>query len=156
MIAPQLHNNYIANSGVWCDNTSAQQVKDIIDMAIAEYGVDPDRVVICGHSLGGQGATFIASKLPDYFANVVVLSGYNCWIDISNIDVPIRGYVGTAAGGEDEASYHYMTEQFARQFGSDNVFTKATGHGDVPYWVFCLDEDGNNRADIIEWMFANM
>ena len=156
VISPQLHNGYTANAGVWCDSTSAQQVKDIIDMAIAEYGVDPDRVVLCGHSLGGQGTTFIASKLQGYFANVVVLSGYDCWIDISNIDIPIRGYVGTAAGGEDEASYHYMTEQFARRFGSDNVFTKATTHGNVPYWVFGLDEDGNNRADIIEWMFANM
>ena len=156
VIAPQLNSNYTRNSGVWCDNQSTQQVKDIIDMAIAEYNIDPERIVICGHSLGGQGTTYIASKLDGYFACVVPLSGYDCWIDISNISVPVRAYVGTARGGEDEASYHYVTEKFARIFGSDNVFTADKTHGQVPYWAFSIDEDGNNRSDLIEWMFANM
>ena len=45
-----------------------QDVFDLIDLAVATLGADPDRVYLTGFSYGGRGTYIIGLKNPDRFA----------------------------------------------------------------------------------------
>ncbi len=45
-------------------------VHELRELALAELPVDPDRVGIFGHSMGGHGALTIALRRPDLFRSV--------------------------------------------------------------------------------------
>jgi predicted peptidase len=46
-----------------------------LDAAIAEFGGDPDRVLLAGLSLGAYGAWVVASEAPDRYAAIVSVAG---------------------------------------------------------------------------------
>ncbi len=50
-------------------------VSDVIDLAVAEYGVDPARVYVAGHSNGAMMAYRLACELSDRIAGVAVVAG---------------------------------------------------------------------------------
>ena len=65
VVSPQCHQGEI-----WTDMAALGAVLD--DVALS-HRVDPDRVYITGHSMGGRGVLYAASKMPDRFAAVVSL-----------------------------------------------------------------------------------
>ncbi len=54
---------------------SEQDVMTVLDLARAEFNIDPRRVYIAGHSMGGSGAVHIAAAHPEIWAAVGTLSG---------------------------------------------------------------------------------
>jgi pimeloyl-ACP methyl ester carboxylesterase len=54
------------------------------------YGVDPDRTVVCGYSMGGYGAYKLALGYPEAFAKSVVLAGPpTCGVRLlPGVDIP--------------------------------------------------------------------
>ncbi|MEY2557694.1 MAG: hypothetical protein QOE34_1119 [Verrucomicrobiota bacterium] len=56
---------------IWTD---VDALGAILDEVARTRRVDPDRVYITGHSMGGRGALYIAYKMPDRFAAVVSLA----------------------------------------------------------------------------------
>jgi pimeloyl-ACP methyl ester carboxylesterase len=50
---------------------SERDVLNVIDRVSSEYSVDPDRMFILGHSMGGAGAWHLALKYPDRWAGIV-------------------------------------------------------------------------------------
>lgn len=144
------------NISVWNYIYSADNLKLLLDKFISEHNVDTDNIVIVGHSLGGQGALYMAHQLPEYFSKCVVLSGYPAGIDISEITIPTIGYVGQYSCGESRDSINYMMNYFAPVFGEENTFSIPTSHGKLPFVVFNQDVDDNNRSDVIEWMFDSI
>lgn len=152
IVCPQLKGSW--NSGRWNNTTSRDYLQALIDKYIDECNVDPDNIIIIGHSLGAQGALYMAHELPEYFSRCVVLSGYAPGTDNTKITIPTIGFVGKTDSGEDSASVSYMRGQFVPAFGEENCFSIKTSHGGVPKVVFNLDENNNNRSDLIEWMFG--
>jgi predicted peptidase len=65
VVSPQCHKGEI-----WTDVAALGAVLD--DVARTNR-VDPDRVYVTGHSMGGRGALYAAYKMPDRFAAVVSL-----------------------------------------------------------------------------------
>ncbi len=59
---------------IWTDVAALGAVLD--DVARTNR-VDPDRVYVTGHSMGGRGALYAAFKMPDRFAAVVSLGPYS-------------------------------------------------------------------------------
>lgn len=59
---------------IWTDVAALGAVLD--DVA-RRNRVDPDRVYVTGHSMGGRGALYAAHKMPDRFAAVVSLGLYS-------------------------------------------------------------------------------
>lgn len=47
----------------------------LIEVAKAQYGVDPDRVFVMGFSMGGTGSWFMAGRHPDLFAGAIPAHG---------------------------------------------------------------------------------
>lgn len=149
VISPQLRGKY--SLGEWSSEKGKEYLTNLLDEFISEHNVDTNNIVICGGSLGGQGAIYMAANMPEYFSKAVILSGYPCAAEISDIKMPVIGYV--ERGG---VSYNYMTDSFTKQLGEDKLTIMDTSHGKLPEVVFNTDNDGNGRADVIEWMFSDL
>lgn len=66
VVSPQCHTGEI-----WTDMDA---LATILDTVASSHRVDPDRVYVTGHSMGGRGALYAAYKMPDRFAAVVSLA----------------------------------------------------------------------------------
>lgn len=152
VICPQLAGNY--NTGRWNKESTRDNLQALLDKFIEEHNINLDRIIVVGHSLGGQGALYMAHQLPEYFSRCVVLSGYNPGIDISEIKIPTIGFVGLESAGEDSESVSYMKKYFMEVFGDENTFFFETSHGGIPSAVFSFDTDDDNKSDLIEWMLG--
>jgi len=51
---------------------SEKDVMNVLDIARHDFNIDPDRVYLFGHSMGGAGTYHIASKYPDIWAGLAV------------------------------------------------------------------------------------
>lgn len=141
------------NNGTWNNPTSMGYVKDLLDNFISEHNVDRSKVYILGHSLGAVGSVYMAHEMPEYFAACVAMCPYYQGFDITEIEIPVMAYVGSPGGGEDEISYRYALK-ISDALGDDSVTVFPTSHGGVPKMAFNLDEDGNNRSDLLEWLLS--
>jgi poly(3-hydroxybutyrate) depolymerase len=65
VVSPQCHQGEI-----WTD---VDALGAILDEVAQTNRVDPDRVYVTGHSMGGRGALYAAYKMPDRFAAVLSL-----------------------------------------------------------------------------------
>jgi predicted peptidase len=65
VVSPQCHKGEI-----WTD---VDALGAILDEVARTCRVDPDRVYVTGHSMGGRGALYAAYKMPERFAAVVSL-----------------------------------------------------------------------------------
>jgi predicted peptidase len=69
VVSPQCHKGEI-----WTDVAA---LGAILDDVARSNRVDPDRVYVTGHSMGGRGALYAAYKMPDRFAAVLSLAPYS-------------------------------------------------------------------------------
>jgi predicted peptidase len=56
---------------IWTD---AEAIDALLDRVIHDCRVDPQRIYVTGHSMGGRGALYLAYRLPSRFAAVLSLS----------------------------------------------------------------------------------
>jgi poly(3-hydroxybutyrate) depolymerase len=55
---------------------SEQDVMNVLALARKEFNVDPNRIYLLGHSMGGGGALYLAAKYPDVWAGVAAAAPY--------------------------------------------------------------------------------
>ena len=137
----------------WRSEDSRKKLNDLIKYIKSKKNILDSKIIIVGHSLGGEGTLYMAAK-DDFYSAVVVLSGYSPGTNIKQIKSPIKGYVGKPSSGEHEPSYNYMSGTFKSTFGKDNLFILNTAHGYVPKVAFTADENKDHKSDLIEWMLA--
>jgi predicted peptidase len=51
---------------------SERDVMNVLEIARREHNVDPDRIYLWGHSMGGAGAYHLAARFPEIWAGVAV------------------------------------------------------------------------------------
>jgi len=56
------------------DELSEQDVLSVLAMLREEFNVDPDRIYLMGHSMGGAGAFFLGSKHADQWAAIASIA----------------------------------------------------------------------------------
>ncbi|MCE1195818.1 hypothetical protein LWX53_04910, partial [bacterium] len=70
-------------------------LSELIKKVMAEYAVNPKKVILTGHSLGGMGTWVIGAKLPELFSCLVPLSGEPYETDLSRLkDIPVWAFAG--------------------------------------------------------------
>lgn len=80
---------------IWSD---ADAIAALLDHIMQDCRIDPQRVYVTGHSMGGRGALYLAYRLPSRFAAVLALSPYSpvaAWSD-QLARVPLWVFHGTA------------------------------------------------------------
>ena len=121
---------------------------------ISNHNVDTNKIIICGHSLGGIGTQYMAYELQDYFSAQTIISGYGVATDLTQIKIPTRAYVGQKSLGEDPNSEKYTMTKLKDVFGEEAIFSLETSHVFALKMAFTLDEDKNGCSDLLEWMFS--
>ena len=152
IICPQLTGRY--GGGLWNTDVSTENVKNLIDYMVEAYNIDVNRIYLVGHSLGGQGTLYMASKLPGYFAACASLSPYYSGIADYTYDSELIVIAGSTAYGEDSTSV-YFAKYYAQIIGEENAYYANSNHGNLPGIVFTADDDTDGNADIIEWFFQH-
>jgi predicted peptidase len=80
---------------IWTD---VDAVDGLLTRVMRDYRIDPDRVYVTGHSMGGRGALYFAYRLPSRFAAVLALSPLSpitAWAD-KLARIPLWLFHGTA------------------------------------------------------------
>jgi len=95
-----------------------------------KYAVDPERIYLTGHSMGGTGAAYLAMRHPDMFAAAAPLAAaYSYpWLARNLVPVPTL-WVG---GASDEEFYHRgvaVGVERMRKFGAVAISEAIPGEG---------------------------
>jgi predicted peptidase len=80
---------------IWTD---AEAVDALLERITHDYRIDPDRIYVTGHSMGGRGALYFAYRLPSRFAAVIAVSPLSPITEWAGIlaHVPLWLFHGTA------------------------------------------------------------
>ena len=65
-----------ARGNNWYRGPAEQDVLDIINDVREKCNIDPNRIYLAGHSMGGWGAWWIGLRHPDLFASICPMSGF--------------------------------------------------------------------------------
>jgi len=140
---------------LWTEH--AGLVLELIDELIASYRIDPDRVVLVGHSMGGYGAWYLAHRAPERFAAVVAMSGpgVTWWTyRIARAEIPVWVFHGERDEAVPIAESERMVEAL-RAAGGNVRFTRYPegGHpirepfdGEEPYRWLLEQRRSRSRA----------
>ena len=150
IICPHMTGDYHTNG--WDNHNAETQIRDLITDFSSTHNVDTSNIALAGHSLGAQGALYMAKEMDDVFSKALIMSPYDPKeIEESEIDIPVRVYVGS--GSDENIPRNYINTQLAPVIGEENVFYLNSGHGGVPGEVFNTDTTGNGCSDALEWLF---
>jgi predicted peptidase len=107
-----------------------------LDKAISEFQADTTREYLIGHSMGGNGAWYLAYHHPDRFAALVVVCGF------------VEESTGAASG------IHYPP--IAQKADGDAFIAVAQRVSRLPIWIFHGDADQTVPVEQSRHMFASL
>jgi predicted peptidase len=83
---------------------SEKDVMNVLAIVEKEYAIDPSRVYLMGHSMGGMGTWYLGQKYADKWAALGAMSG-----GFGYVDYPLQRLKGipimATAGGNDTAMH---------------------------------------------------
>jgi pimeloyl-ACP methyl ester carboxylesterase len=147
IVAPQIMHGS-AWGGVTRLVTRDTIVFDLLNALKTEYNIDPDRVYVAGHSLGGYGTWHFIETRPDEFAAAIPLSGAGDPALAKNmVNVPIW-------------AFHGETDRNVPVEGSRDVINAIRQAGGKPKYTefpevgHYLNPSLNATPGILDWLFA--
>ena len=135
----------------WTYGNYPALLKELIDYICMEYSIDPDKIILTGHSLGSIGTWHMLSLYGDYFSCAVPVScGYDGFLNYDNLaKVPILAFAGD--GDEHELGYqvgmNYIIS-YINQFGgcAELKILEGQHHG--------MTKTGAYSTEVFEWMLS--
>ena len=61
--------------GDWSSPENEKAVNQLLDIVLARYAIDRQKVVVTGYSMGGAGSWHLAEKFPERFSAAIPVSG---------------------------------------------------------------------------------
>ena len=138
VVSPQCHKGEI-----WTD---VDALGAVLDEVARTHRVDPDRVYVTGHSMGGRGALYVAYKMPDRFAAVISLGVYS----------PITAWAGKLAtvplwlfhGSKDQFTPLKEVEELVHAIEAAAGHPQLTVLPDRDHYIL----DVYDRPDLYKWL----
>jgi predicted peptidase len=121
---------------------------EIIDSLLSRLPIDPARISVTGHSMGGAGTWHMIAQRPRFFAAAVPVCGHPLPATAATVkDVPIWNFHGTADEVEPVATSRVMIEAIRRAGGHPrHTEYEGVGHN-VFMWAY-------TEPALVEWLFA--
>jgi len=125
-----------------------RQAFDIIDKLMAELPIDPARIYVTGHSMGGAGTWHMIAQRPGFFAAAVPVSGLPDPATAATVKgIPIWNFHGDADEVEPVATSRRMIEAILKA-GGHPLYTEYPGVGHNAFmWAY-------TEPAVVEWVFA--
>jgi predicted peptidase len=126
----------------------ARQAFEIIDKLVAELPIDPARIYVTGHSMGGAGTWHMLAQRPDFFAAAVPVCGLPDFATAAVVkDVPIWNFHGDADEVEPVTTSRRMIQAILKANGRP-LHTEYPGVGhNVFMWAY-------TEPALVNWLFA--
>jgi predicted peptidase len=130
----------------------------LLDKALKEYRVDPDRVYLTGLSMGGFGSWALAAAYPDRFAAVVPICGGGNTLDVL---LPAKGKeaalkslpIWAFHGGKDPVVKTEESERMIDAFkraGNNNVKLTIYPEAEHDSWT-----ETYNNEEVYKWLLEH-
>lgn len=132
---------------IWTDT---EALLSIVDDVMREYPVDPLRVYVTGHSMGGRGALYTAFKHPARFTAVLAISPVspiNAWAEGLR-GVPVRIIHGSADDIVPIKDSHDLVKQLETTDGCDVTYTVLDNRDHYILDVY-------DRDDLFDWLLSH-
>ena len=102
---------FLAPNSAGCNWTNdSTVVKELIDDTVSKYNINPNKIIITGHSLGGNGVYHMVAKYPNFFSAAVPVSGCPYDNASSYTSTPIRSYIGSQEDKYRSCNVNKVTE----------------------------------------------
>jgi predicted peptidase len=126
----------------------ARLALEIIDALVRAQPIDPGRIYVTGHSMGGAGAWHMIAHRPRFFAAAVPVCGHPLPATAAAVkDVPIWNFHGEADEVEPVVTSRVMIDAI-RKAGGKPRHTEYAGVGhNVFMWAY-------TEPALVEWLFA--
>ena len=112
------------------DNLSEKDVMTVLDMVRDEFNIDEDRIYLWGHSMGGSGTYYIASRYPDIWAGLAAAAGGSMVADYVDEEAIRHIPFLVLHGSEDgTAPVERSRQSVARmkELGMEHLYVEITG-----------------------------
>ncbi|MCJ7586724.1 MAG: S41 family peptidase [Candidatus Aminicenantes bacterium] len=121
---------------------------EIIDKLVAELPVDPSRIYVTGHSMGGAGVWHMIARRPGFFAAAVPICGLPDFADARAMtSIPIWNFIGDLDPIEPVERQRRWIGEIVKA-GGDPIYTEYAGvEHDSFMWAY-------TEPALVEWLFA--
>ena len=129
--------------------TEDETLNRLIDHVVSTYAVDPERVYVTGHSMGGRGTWLLAYKHPEKLAAIVPMSDApldDAWAK-QVAKVPAWVFHGT----KDDLEPFERTRQFAEALKKYRAEVKFTPLPDRDHYILDIYEN----QEIYDWLLQH-
>lgn len=135
----------------WVDFSIPETLKGMIDHLTDTYSINPDQIIITGHSRGAAGVWNMISLYGDFFSAAVPVSCSTTeWLNYENCaKVPVLAYIGTI--GEVECGYIPKMEYICKKI------VEAGGEAELILLIdksHRLTSSAAYTQETFEWMLA--
>ena len=133
---------------IW--NNMVKELKAIIDSVVEEYGIEKDRIMLTGSSMGGYGTWEMGMCYPEYFAAIAPVAGGGvAWRALKLRKMPIKTYHGSVDKAVTPLQSEIMVEAVNNTGGNaELVYLEGFDHNDG------IDEAYRN-TDLVEWLLSH-
>ena len=127
---------------------AARLAFEIIDSLLGALPIDPARIYVTGHSMGGAGTWHMIAHRPRFFAAAVPVCGHPLPATAATVkDVPIWNFHGEVDEVEPVKTSRVMIDAI-RKAGGKPRHTEYAGVGHSAYrWAY-------TEPALVEWVFA--
>jgi len=112
---------------------SEQDVMNVLEIARRDFSVDPDRIYLWGHSMGGAGTYHLASKHPDLWAALAVAApapSPSVGVGLNALEAFKHVPILVLQGDDDRSVPVARTRQWVermKQLGMEHVYIEVEG-----------------------------
>jgi predicted peptidase len=129
--------------------TEDETLNRLVDHVVSTYSIDPDRIYVTGHSMGGRGTWLLAYKHPEKFAAIVPMSDApldNAWAG-QVAKVPAWVFHGT----KDDLEPFERTKEFVEVLKKLGAEVKFTPLLDRDHFIL----DTYENREIYDWLLQH-
>jgi predicted peptidase len=129
--------------------TEDETLDRLIDHAVSTYAVDPERIYVTGHSMGGRGTWLLAYKHPEKLAAIVPMSDApldDAWAR-QVAKVPAWVFHGT----KDDLEPFERTRQFVEALKKHGAEVKFSPLPDRDHYIL----DTYENQEIYDWLLLH-
>lgn len=148
VLIPQMPSDIIK----WADISDS--VYELITSVKKQYDIDPNRISLTGHSMGGTGTWELALLYPDMFSCIAPLSGsiQTTKTNLTTLSkLPIWAFIGTNDTiVTPDSSEKFITELKKTNHSAKITILEGATHFDIPSLTYL-----NTNLDLINWLITN-
>lgn len=133
---------------IW--NNMVKELKVIIDSVVEEYGIEKDRIMLTGSSMGGYGTWEMGMCYPEFFAAIAPVAGGGvAWRGLKLRNMPVKTYHGSIDSVVTPLQSEIMVDAVNATGGkAELVYLEGMGHNDGIDFAY-------RNTDLVEWLLSH-